>query len=374
MKLIAKHIEKDRTGYVTLCPEEAEDMWYIYNILQVGDRLKASTVRRVTTESSTGSVASSRVRTKVTIVIAAIDFDSQASTLHVNGQNVEENKHIKLGAFHTLDLELRQNFTLAKAEWDFFTLGKIDEACDLSKRAEVGAIVLQEGLANVCLLTQNMTVVRQRIETPVPRKRQGSATDYEKGMVRFYDQVFKAMLLHIDLTLIKAVIIASPGFTKKSGLKLIFENKYKFLLVHCSSGHKHALQEVIQDPTVRARLADTKASRETRALEDFYKMLNDDEDRAFYGYDHVARANEQGAIDRLLVTDALFRSADIATRKRYIALAEAVRADGGKVHIFSSHHVSGEQLSQLTGVAAMLKFPIPDLESDSNDGDENDEG
>jgi hypothetical protein len=45
MKLIGKHIEKDRSGHVTICPEESDDMWHIYNILMPGDRLKAVAFR-----------------------------------------------------------------------------------------------------------------------------------------------------------------------------------------------------------------------------------------------------------------------------------------------------------------------------------------
>ena len=48
----------------------------------------------------------------------------------------------------------------------------------------------------------------------------------------------------------------------KTDNKLLFENKSKFLLVHASSGFKHALKEVLADPAVQARLADTKASEE----------------------------------------------------------------------------------------------------------------
>ena len=37
-------------------------------------------------------------------------------------------------------------------------------------------------------------------------------------------------------------------------------------------------------------------------------------------------------------------------------------AGGGGVHVFSGMHASGEQLNQLTGIAAILRFPLPDLE------------
>lgn len=38
--------------------------------------------------------------------------------------------------------------------------------------------------------------------------------------------------------------------------------------------------------------------------------------------------------------------------------------------IFSSIHESGKQLDQLTGVAAILKFPLPEIESDDEEDDQ----
>lgn len=47
--------------------------------------------------------------------------------------------------------------------------------------------------------------------------------------------------------------------------------------------------------------------------------------RAFYGYKHVLMANEQLAIDTLLLSDSLFRSNDIQMRKKYVKLAESAK-------------------------------------------------
>jgi protein pelota len=47
-------------------------------------------------------------------------------------------------------------------------------------------------------------------------------------------------------------------------------------------------------------------------------------------------------------------------RQQYINLVEQVRGQGGTVLIFSSLHTSGEQLNQLTGIAAILNFPLPE--------------
>lgn len=68
----------------------------------------------------------------------------------------------------------------------------------------------------------------------------------------------------------KCVLLASPGFVKdqlldalmqyadKEGLKSWSAQKSKFVLVHSSSGFKHALQEVLSDPALANRLSETK--------------------------------------------------------------------------------------------------------------------
>nr|ACM09723.1 pelota homolog [Salmo salar] len=187
MKLLHKDIEKDNAGQVTLMPEEAEDMWHTYNLLQIGDSLMASTIRKVQTESSTGSVGSSRVRTTLCVCVDTIDFDSQACQLRVKGTNIQENQYVKMGAYH------------------------------------------------------------------------------------------------------------------------------------------------------------------------------------------VEKASEALAIDILLISDNLFRHQDVTTRSRYVRLVDNVRDNGGTVRIFSSLHVSGEQLTQLSGVAAILRFPIADLSEPEDDSSSDEE-
>jgi protein pelota len=38
---------KNLARFVVLVPEEPEDMWHAYNLIAVGDLIKASTIRKV---------------------------------------------------------------------------------------------------------------------------------------------------------------------------------------------------------------------------------------------------------------------------------------------------------------------------------------
>jgi len=380
MKLVSKDVSvKDGSGQVTLIPEEDEDMWHAYNIIAEGDSLRSTTIRKVQTESATGSTSAQKVRTTLTISVEDVDFDTAACMLRVKGRNIQENQYVKMGAYHTVDLELNRKFVLAKECWDAIALERIESACDPSQKADVAAVVMQEGLAHVCLVTSNMTLTRAKIDVNIPRKRKGNCSQHDKGLAKFYEAILQAILRHINFDIVKCFLIASPGFVKdqfseylwaeaiRAEYKVLLENRSKFVLVHSSSGFKHSLKEALQDAAVASRLQETKFSSEVKSLEQFYTVLQTDPDRAVYGPNQVVKANEQQAVDTLLITDELFRSRDVKERRKYVDLVESVRENGGDVHIFSSLHVSGEQLGQLTGVAATLRFPMPDLDEEEEE-------
>ena len=92
----------------------------------------------------------------MTIVVETIDFDATVCTLHLKGlnnrklfqnififlgKNIQENQHVKLGAYHTLDLELNRVFTLEKQCWDTIDLHRLDLCADIANKADVAAIV-----------------------------------------------------------------------------------------------------------------------------------------------------------------------------------------------------------------------------------------
>ncbi|PBP23196.1 L30e-like protein [Diplocarpon rosae] len=348
MRLIKQNIERDGSGTVTLFPEEPEDMtpelkilqqWHAYNLIAPTDLLRASAIRRVTNESSTGSTSSVRVHITLLIRVTSIDFDPQAGQLHVSGQVAEENKHVKVGAFHTLDLELQRNFTLEKSDgWDSVALDVVREAVKQDKEGVVPAVVMQEGMANICLITEHQTVLKQRVETGIPRKRSGRAADHDKGLVKFYENTLETLKRHVDITQPRPLLLASPGFT--------------------AAGF---LQYILEEATRKAEKA-------------FMAMLRKDDGRAWYGPREVEHAVAKGAVGRgggvLLINNSLFRSQEVGTRKRWVTLVDKVKGDGGDARILSSDHESGKRLDGLGGIAAILTFPVEDWD----DGSDEDEG
>jgi protein pelota len=374
MKLVNKYITEEEGGHVTLIIQDSEDLWHAYNLILPGDTISTKTTRKVSKETASGSNESEKVKMRLSIRVLKIDFDPMDDRLRLSGVVNEENRWVKMGSHHTLELDVYKQFRLTKEHWDEVTKERLEEACSEKTRASAAAVVMQEGVANVCLLTDAMTLTKAHITQAIPRKRKTSSNSHDKSVDKFYQVVYDSLVRIVDFSTVKAVIIASPGFVKdqfyafltqaasKSENKAILENKSKFLLVHSSSGHRHALNEILREPAVIATLADTKAASEVAILAKFNLMMAKDMAQVVYSKRHVFHADESGAIEDLLLSDSLFRAKSIALRAEFVGLVDSVKAKGGRVHIFSSLHVSGEQLAQYSGIAAILRFPLHDID------------
>lgn len=63
-------------------------------------------------------------------------------------------------------------------------------------------------------------------------------------------------------------------------------------------------------PICDAYLQQTHAIDEIKVLDRFFEMLDENPDRAFYGWKHVCLAHANQAIEALMITDELFRYAE----------------------------------------------------------------
>lgn len=70
--------------------------------------------------------------------------------------------------------------TLFKEFWDSIFIEKLCELSKKSQTSELFAIVLQEGLANICLVRNSMCIVKSHIEMTIPGKGHGGTSQSQK--------------------------------------------------------------------------------------------------------------------------------------------------------------------------------------------------
>ncbi|KAK4281579.1 hypothetical protein QN277_013052 [Acacia crassicarpa] len=367
MKLLNKNFEPNEPGSVEIIPQEPDDLWMVYNLIANGDIVTANTTRKVYLGLSSSTKSKpKRVTVSIPVRVSCTDFDKDSSTVRVQGTNMDEaNKYIEYGSFHTLTLERNKGFELFKKIWDSTSVAALSEAFKKPSATDLAVVLIQDSHAEVFLVGNGLTKLCSKIE---------ASRRKSTGGVCFQD-LFDAFVKHVDFRRIKSAMIVSAGTTKdkfrrfllsearRLRMRRIEDNESRIVVAECKKDDLN-LKEVLSDNGVMDLIKNRKVGSEIRDFRKLWDLVDKDSSRACYGAKHVQAAHEMAAIETLLITDDLYRSSDIETRRKYTNFAKSVKKGGGKVVVYSSMDASAQQLAQLTGLAAILRFPLPYLEED----------
>jgi protein pelota len=111
------------------------------------------------------------------------------------------------------------------------------------------------------------------------------------------------------------------------------------------------IQEALKAGVGAKVFGESRVGFETRIVEKLLEAIATDRPCA-YGPAEVQEASDAGAIETLLVSDAVVRHPGIED------LMRAVESARGTVVLVSGHHEAGQKLQALGGIAALLRFAI----------------
>jgi len=286
----------------------------------------------------------------------------------------------------TIEIKLFQKLKIYKQVWDANTLALIDEAADDAKFVDSLIVMYDEGHAGFYFIKRNFTKLYTTITNSLPKKKANMMDIYNKKVDAFDRKVWRYIFETFDVDKLKAVVVAGPGIPKTRLLDRLKDidkhetdmdmrtkiktNVFKFVAISTSSTYKSAIEEIMKDPRGIKVLEDTKAVRETQKLGEFFEMLQKSPERAVYGEKEIAIAHREGAIKSLLIIDGLLRAKNFNVRRKYTKLKNELESAGTDIFVFSENHISGQKLKDITGIAAVLKFPVDLSELYAEDEDD----
>ena len=98
-----------------------------------------------------------------------------------------------MGQFHSIDITVGSTFTISKDYWEEDIQNILNEGTKLVAKEHVIVVVMQFGLANVCLVGSEETLVISHIEHNIPKKKQSSVAR-DKAIISFYSQINDVIL------------------------------------------------------------------------------------------------------------------------------------------------------------------------------------
>ena len=160
-------------------------------MIAVDDEVECTTMRKLKNEHAGELRESSSKVVKLTLRVRCedVEYDAEGATIRVKGQNKTECEEVKLNAYHTLEIGIGRAVKIEKTAWDSVDVGRLEEAADPSATADLAAVLIVDGLANVVLVGATQTIVKGKIEASMPRKRGMALMGYEKAETKFFSNV-----------------------------------------------------------------------------------------------------------------------------------------------------------------------------------------
>lgn len=377
MQLKKKIKLSDNSFHIKVIVENTEDLWHLYNLITIGDHIATKSRRKVTRENAVSTLAA--VVKVLYLEVEVTDITFSPDELRISGVNKTENEYVRLGAYHsmTVTYDPPQEVVITKKEWNELLDERLDDACHMDRQADTVAVLMNYGEAQVALLHPSIIDIKAKIGTTIAKKRRADGSARDKSIQKFFKQTKEALLRFIDFNKTRVVLLASPGTVRNEFLQYLKTTTQhdtdaeralasflpKFMLIKIHNLSHDGIRQALSDPDAAAAFQSKRSQKDIQEWDRFQNTLNTNPDRCVYTPQMVFHAVLLDAVSSLIISDAVFRSPDPTVRRFFLAIAQRVkRAGGSKVSVFSSSHVTGEQLAMLGNVAAILAYDCPELD------------
>ncbi|MBU0498150.1 MAG: mRNA surveillance protein pelota [Candidatus Thermoplasmatota archaeon] len=344
-------IHKDfKQGAIKLVAENLDDIWHIYNLIDVGDLVQAVSYR--TDEQKADKIRSKKTekkRMKLGVRVEKTSFHEFSDRLRIHGV-IEEGPQ-DLGSYHTfnIDAEKLESFTIIKPAWLPHHLQRIDEAVKQRLQPIVAFVSLDEDAATIAVLRQSGI---QTIAT-IDSHRSGKMFESSYSETEYFNEILR--MLKTVVTTESPVMIVGPGFTREHFIKYGKEHDpdlFSNTRTHSTgNAEMNGIQEALKTGVVDQITKENRVVKETQYIEKIFEEIQKN-GLISYGYCDVLDAANKGAVKQLLISDIFVRTPE---GESILRLARERQSD---FMIINTLHEAGKKFIGIGGIAAFLRFRI----------------
>ncbi|MBD3388307.1 MAG: mRNA surveillance protein pelota [Candidatus Altiarchaeales archaeon] len=345
-----------RHGLVRVRSENLDDLWYLSQVIAVGDGARSKTQRRIKDKEDKRSSGGERRTITLSIKVDRKEFKSETKVLRIGGEITDGPEDlVSIGSHHTFNIEPGDTISIRKEKWGKTDLDRLEDAVKSTHRPKILVVSLDEGDAAVGLVRES------RIDHYELGGNIGGKYDIKGREARkheFYRELTQMLRNIMEKENVSHIILSGPGFEKNNYQRFLRENygdmQGKCIVEDTGSSGRNGIHEVLKREVIHKTLEEVNSVQDLRLVEDILKNIAKDTGLSAYGFGEVADAVNAGAVETLLVTDGLFFS----RREETEPLMSSVRKVRGRVHIINSEGEAGQKLDSLGGAAAKLRYAI----------------
>ncbi|WP_129116517.1 mRNA surveillance protein pelota [Halegenticoccus tardaugens] len=354
MRIVSRGRGEEGRERLTLVPENVDDLWHLSYVLEPGDLVTGDTTRRIQrADDQMRDTGGQREHINATIEVDDVEFARFANRLRVGGVIRSASREDVLNQHHTLNVEEHSEITIEK----WFKpdqIDRIEEAEEAAENPDVAIATVEEGEAYV------HTVAQHGVEEYASFTRPTGKGEYARPRDELFAELGSA-LSHLDVA---AIVLAGPGFTKQDAKDYLDENypdvAEKVTTVDTSASGGRGVHEVLKRGALEEIQAETRIAQEATLIDELMERIAEGA-KAAYGIEEVAEAAEFGAVETLLVLDERLREERQGRGDWTVDVNEVIQTverKGGEITVFSVEFAPGDQLKNLGGIAALLRYRL----------------
>jgi protein pelota len=273
MKVVFKDLKH---GEVKLVPENLDDIWHLYNVIDAGDLVRMVAFR-TSDEGKDDKIRSKKTdkkRMKLGVRVKEVKFHEFSDRLRIHG-TIEEGPQ-DLGSFHTLnvDADKMEAVSIVKEKWKHYQLERIDEAVKLRSQPLLTFVSLDEENATVAVLRQSGVQWVADIDS----RRSGKMYESVDNEKEYFGEILSVVRTNKDKN--SPLVVVGPGFTKEHFIEYGKE-KESLLFEKCfshgtGSAGMAGVQEAIKTGVVEKITKENRVVFETQLVEKLFEEIKKD--------------------------------------------------------------------------------------------------
>ena len=345
-----KIVKRDqKIGLVVARAENLDDLWYLAQVIDEGDVVKARTLRLVKGKDDKMRAGKGEKKPMtLAIRVEKAEFDQNANKLRILGIiEAGPDEYISLGSHHTLEVDEHDKLDIFKKSWTQSDLQYLRDAEKSAKSAKVAICIIGDGEATLALVRDRGLHYIDTSENIGGKYIEGR----EKNKKEFYSKLLELLNEEVKKG-VQSIIVGGPGFEKRNFADYA-KGKINLQVVDTGNEGKQGVHEILKGTALEKVLGDARIAREARLMERLEEELSKD-NLAAYGIEEVRRAVEMGAVEVLLILDKKLRE-NRGEIERLISHAKKTQSE---FHILNSNFDPGQKLEGLGSIAAILRYKI----------------
>ncbi|MFA5303754.1 MAG: hypothetical protein WC393_04430 [Candidatus Nanoarchaeia archaeon] len=350
MKILKKNLKNNE---ITIKTESLDDLWYLSQIITPKTIINGKTYRKVEINDKT----SERKQIFIELDVEKTEFKEFSDILKVLGKIIRSSDdRVQKGDYHSFNISVKDEVTIIK-EWsqvDYDYLTKSSK-----KDSNLMLVAADYGDATIAYYHDYSIEYSTTLSEELGGKRE--ITAYEKNKAEFIKTLLSSLNELAKNRQAKSVLIGATmslidALKSKINEYDYLKNKSSFVKINYSN--KNGIKELINSGEAQKSIDKTQYYEQQVIINNLMELISKSK-KSTYGYKFVKEAINKGAVqDLILSTNFIKKAKEDNSFKELDSLIKLSNSSNASLSIVNSGSELGEQVDNLAGIAAILRYDL----------------